>query len=56
MGRVEKGRELAQRRVRKHKLKKLREKFAKAKDASEKEQIKEKARKISPFAVLEESA
>ncbi|EDL56117.1 MULTISPECIES: DUF6800 family protein [Gimesia] len=56
MGRVEKGRELAQRRVRKHKLKQLRAKFAKAKDPSEKEAIKEKVRKISPFTVLEESA
>ncbi len=56
MGRVEKGRELAQRRVRKHKLKQLREKFAKAKDPAEKETIKEKVRKISPFVVLEESA
>jgi uncharacterized membrane protein len=56
MGRVEKGRELASRRSRKAKLKKLRVKFAKAKDASEKEQIQEKVRKISPFTVLEESA
>ncbi len=56
MGRVEKGRELASRRSRKHKLKQLREKFAKAKDDSEKEAIKEKVRRISPFVVLEESA
>ncbi|MFH1300391.1 MAG: DUF6800 family protein [Planctomycetota bacterium] len=56
MGRVEKGRELAQRRSRKHKLKQLREKFAKAKDETEKDAIKEKVRKISPFIVLEESA
>lgn len=56
MGRVQKGRELAQRRSRKHKLKKLREKFAKTKDPSEKELIKEKVRKISPLVQLEESA
>lgn len=56
MGRVQKGRELASRRSRKAKLKKLRDKFEKAKDASEKELIKEKVRKISPFTVLEESA
>lgn len=54
MPRVERDRELARRRHRRKKLKKLREKFAKASDRAEKEAIAEKVRKISPFVALEE--
>jgi len=55
MGRIERSRELARRRTRRAKLKKLRTKFAEAKTDAEKEEIKAKAFKISPFAVLEEA-
>ena len=53
MGRVERGRELARKRKRREKLKKLRVKYAKATSAAEKAEIEAKARKISPFASLE---
>ena len=54
MGRVERTRELARRRTRRAKLKKLRTKFANAKNDGEKAELSEKARKISPFVNLEE--
>lgn len=55
MPRDERSRELARKRHRRAKLKKLREKYAKASDRAERETIEEKVRKISPFAVLEAS-
>jgi hypothetical protein len=56
MGRVERGREIARRRARRIKLGKLRLKYAKATSRADKELIVGKVRKVSPFAVLEESA
>jgi len=55
MPRDERSRELARRRHRKAKLRKLRQKFANASDRAEKEAIAAKVRKISPFAELEEA-
>ncbi len=55
MPRVERSRELARKRKRKAKLKKLRVKYANAGDRAEKEAIQEKVRRISPFVNLEES-
>ncbi|MEW4527801.1 MAG: DUF6800 family protein [Maioricimonas sp. JB045] len=52
MGRIERSRELARRRTRKAKLKKLRAKFAAAKNETEKTEILEKARRVSPFVEL----
>jgi Family of unknown function (DUF6800) len=52
MPRVERARELARRRKRKTKLKKLRVKFAKAGDRAEREAVQEKVRRISPFVKL----
>lgn len=52
MGRIERSRELARRRTRRVKLKKLREKLAAAKTDADKEAIVAKARKISPLAEL----
>ncbi len=54
MGRVERDREIARRRTRRAKLQKLRACFAKATDQATKNLILAKARRISPFAVLEE--
>ena len=54
MGRVERTRELARRRSRRSKLKKLRTNFAKSKSDGEKAEIATKARKISPFVSFEE--
>ncbi|HEX4072993.1 MAG TPA: DUF6800 family protein [Planctomycetaceae bacterium] len=54
MGRVERDREIARRRTRRAKLQKLRARFAKATDQATKNLILAKARRISPFAVLEE--
>jgi hypothetical protein len=56
MGRVERDREIARRRTRRSKLKKLRARFAKATDQATKNLILAKARRISPFAVLEQPA
>jgi len=56
MGRVERDREIARRRTRRVKLKKLRVLYAKADSRNEKDEILLKARKISPFVVLEEPA
>lgn len=53
MGRIERTRELARRRARKVKLKKLRKRFAEAKTDTEKAAIIEKAQRVSPFATLE---
>ncbi|QDT31877.1 MULTISPECIES: DUF6800 family protein [Thalassoglobus] len=53
MGRIERSRELARRRTRRKKLKKLREMHAEAKSDAEKKEIAEKAYRVSPFAVLE---
>jgi hypothetical protein len=56
MGRVERDREIARRRTRSSKLKKLRVRFAKATDQASKNLILAKARRISPFAVFEQPA
>ncbi|MDA0834238.1 MAG: hypothetical protein O2955_10250 [Planctomycetota bacterium] len=56
MGRVERDREIARRRVRRVKLKKLREKYAASKDPDTRAQIAEKVRRISPFASLDVAA
>ena len=55
MGRVERGRELARKRKRRAKLKRYRAEFSKASNETDKAEILEKARKISPFAVLEDA-
>jgi hypothetical protein len=52
MGRVERSREIARRRARRSKLKKLRKKFASAKNESERLDLQQKVRKLSPFATL----
>jgi len=44
---------MARRRRRRKKLRKLREKYAKAPDRAARETVAEKIRKISPFAELE---
>jgi hypothetical protein len=49
MGRVERDREIARRRKRRAKLKKLRAKFDAAQSQSDKDEIFEKARRLSPF-------
>ncbi len=54
MGRVERTREIARRRCRRVKLKKLRTKYAACSNESEKATILAKVRKISPFATLED--
>lgn len=56
MGRVERDREIARRRSRRAKLKKLRKRFAKATDQASKSLIISKVRRLSPFATLEEPA
>ena len=53
MGRVERQRELARRRKRRVQLKKIRTKFAAASSDSEKAELLAKARRMSPFVVLE---
>ena len=53
MGRVERDREIARRRTRRAKLKKLRAKYEAAQSQSEKDEIFAKARKLSPFVVFE---
>ena len=54
MGRVERDREIARRRTRRAKLKKLREKFAAAQSESEKDALREKAFRVSPLASLDD--
>lgn len=53
MGRVERSREIARKRTRKVKLKKLRAKFALAKSETEKAALRDKAFKVSPMATLD---
>ncbi len=53
MGRVERDRELARRRHRREKLRKLRAKYAQATDPAEKQRIKEKVFRLSPFVDLD---
>ncbi len=53
MPRDEGARELARKRTRKAKLKKLRAKYSAAKNETEKEEIFAKARRISPFVEFE---
>ena len=53
MGRVERTREIARRRARRVKLKKLRQRFANAKSEAEKADVRSRVRKLSPFATLE---
>jgi hypothetical protein len=55
MGRVERTREIARRRVRRVKLSKLRKAYAKATNRGEKEAMLAKARKISPLISLDDS-
>lgn len=55
MGRVERDRELARKRKRRQKLKKLRAKYANASTPAERAEIEAKARRISPFAVFGEA-
>ena len=52
MGRVERTREIARRRNRRTKLKTLRQAYREAKTESEKADIQEKLRKVSPFVEL----
>ena len=56
MGRCERQRELARRRKRGEQLKKLRVKYAKAKNQGDKELLVAKAFRISAFATLETAA
>jgi hypothetical protein len=53
MGRIERGRELARQRKRRAKLKKLRGKYVAAGSTGEKEAIKQKVRRLSPFVDLD---
>lgn len=55
MGRVERSRELARRRTRRTKLRKLRTKYAAAKTETEKAEILAKVRRVSPFATFEDT-
>lgn len=52
MGRVERTREIARRRNRRVKVQKLRKAFAEAKNESEKADIQQKLRKVSPLVEL----
>lgn len=54
MGRIERTRELAKRRARRAKLKKIRAKFALAKTDQDKQALRDKAFRVSPMAVLDE--
>jgi hypothetical protein len=56
MGRVERGRELARRRKRRDKLRKLRGRHASAKSEAEKHSIEQKVRRMSPFMDMEQFA
>jgi len=53
MGRTERNRELARKRTRRAKLKKLRTKFAASKLENDKKTILAKARRVSPFVEFE---
>lgn len=52
MPRTESDRELSRKRIRRAKLAKIRFRYSTAKNESEKEALREKARKISPFVEL----
>ena len=52
MGRTERTREIARRRARREKLKKLRQRFANAKSEAEKADLRAKVARVSPFAPL----
>jgi hypothetical protein len=54
MGRVERGREIARRRARRAKVKKLRARFEAAKPGTDRAEIKEKMFRTSAFVQLEE--
>jgi hypothetical protein len=56
MGRVERDREIARKRARRSKLKKLKLRYTKATDQASKNAILAKVRRLSPFAQLEEPA
>ncbi len=56
MGRLERTREIAQRRKRRAQLTKIRAKYAVAKSQAEKDALFAKARKMSPFIELEPQA
>lgn len=56
MGRIERNREIARRRARTAKVKQLRAMYAAAKTDAEKEQLREKLHRVSPFAKFEEAA
>ncbi len=53
MGRIERQREIARRRARRAKLKKLRGRFAAAKTEAEKAEVRTRVQRLSPFTVLE---
>jgi hypothetical protein len=53
MGRIERTREIARRRARRVKLKKLRKRFAVAKSEAEKADVRARVRRLSPFATLD---
>jgi hypothetical protein len=54
MGRIERSREIARRRARRAKLKKLRGRFAIAKSEADKAGLRAKVQRLSPFATLGE--
>ena len=54
MGRTERTREMARRRTRREKVKKLRARYAAAKSATEKAEIREKLLRVSPLMTLED--
>lgn len=54
MGRIERTREIARRRARREKLRKLRGRFAVAKTEADKAAIRAKVQRLSPFASLEQ--
>lgn len=54
MGRIERSREIARRRIRATKLKKLRVRYAAATTEADKTEIIEKIRRVSPFLKLED--
>ena len=56
MGRRERQRELARKRTRKVKQKKLRARFATAKTDTERQLVVDKVARLSPFVVLEQPA
>ncbi len=56
MGRIERSREIARRRARKVKIKKLRTRFAAAKNDADKAALVEKLYRVSPFASFEAAA